>query len=136
MFGVGVGASYSIGDEVWVASAPFSPNRRKSCASLRGWRNTVEIVPFEISNSMKSFLSVVHAYTSTLRPPTVFRQPLNVSGSSQLLGVRSQNRRESVGSRILRHAAPARCFFAEESKTNRPMYAVEDVWTHVWRSTS
>ena len=31
---------------------------------LRGWRNTVEIVPFEISNSMKTEPLVFHAYQS------------------------------------------------------------------------
>ena len=33
---------------------------------MRGWRNTAEIVQFDISNSMKP--SVFHAYTSTLSP--------------------------------------------------------------------
>ena len=70
-----------------------SGRRRQGSASglgrMRSWRNTVEIVLFEISNSMKPYPSVVHAYTSKLRPvicclsqnnsmrfPTVFRQPL------------------------------------------------------------
>ena len=35
--------------------------------SMRGWRNTVEIILFEISNSMESYPSVVHAFTSKLR---------------------------------------------------------------------
>ena len=35
---------------------------------LRGWRNTVEVVLFEISNSMKPYPSVVHAYTGKLEP--------------------------------------------------------------------
>ena len=56
---------------------------------MRGWRNTVEIILFEISNSMKPYLPVVHAYTRKLRPvtgflshknsmrfPSVLRQPL------------------------------------------------------------
>ena len=56
---------------------------------VRGWQNTVEIVLFDISNSMKPYASVFHAYTSKLRPviillsqtdsmrfPSVFRQPL------------------------------------------------------------
>ena len=36
-------------------------------ALLRGWWNTVEIVQFEISNSMKPYPSVSHAYISKLR---------------------------------------------------------------------
>ena len=63
---------------------------------LRGWRNTVELVLFEISISMKPFPSVCHAYTSKLRPmiglclsqnisvrfPTVF-QPL-IDGTAEV----------------------------------------------------
>ena len=37
-------------------------------ATLRGWRNTVEIVLFEISSSMKPYSSVFHAYTRELGP--------------------------------------------------------------------
>ena len=56
---------------------------------MRGWRNTLEIVLFEISSSMKLYPSVFQEYTNTLRPvtsflsqnismrfPTVCRQPL------------------------------------------------------------
>ena len=42
---------------------------------MRGWRNTVEIVQFEISNSMKPYPSVLHAYTSQLRPAIGFVEP-------------------------------------------------------------
>ena len=35
---------------------------------LRGWRNTVEVVLFEISNSMTPYPSVIHACTNTLSP--------------------------------------------------------------------
>ena len=35
---------------------------------MRGWRNTVEIVLFEISNSMNPYPSVCHAYTGQVRP--------------------------------------------------------------------
>ena len=41
---------------------------RARIRTLGGWRNTVEIVLFEISNSMKPYPSVFHTYTSTLRP--------------------------------------------------------------------
>ena len=34
---------------------------------VRGWRNTVEIILFEISNSMKPYPSVFHAYANELR---------------------------------------------------------------------
>ena len=59
---------------------------------LRGWRNTVEIVLLEISNSMKPHPSVLHAYTNSMglvivflsqeismRFPTAFRQPLSLT---------------------------------------------------------
>ena len=36
--------------------------------SLRGWRNAVELVLFEISTSMRPYPSVVHAATNKLRP--------------------------------------------------------------------
>ena len=45
---------------------------------LRGWRNTVEIVLFEIANSMKPYPSVYHAYTSKLRPAIVLFEPTNL----------------------------------------------------------
>ena len=37
----------------------------RTCPFLRGWRNTFEIVLFEIFNSMKPYPSVFHTYTST-----------------------------------------------------------------------
>ena len=43
-----------------------------SHAILRGWRNTVELVLFEILNSMKLYPSVFHAYTYNMRPVTGF----------------------------------------------------------------
>ena len=44
--------------------------RRSHLVPLRGRRNTVEIVIvlFEISNSMKLYPSVSHAYTTRIRP--------------------------------------------------------------------
>ena len=44
---------------------------------MRGWRNTVEVVLFEISNSMKPYPCVLHAYTSKLRPVTGFLSQIN-----------------------------------------------------------
>ena len=38
---------------------------------MGGWRNTVEIVLFEISNSMKPYPSVFHADTNNMRPVIV-----------------------------------------------------------------
>ena len=35
---------------------------------MRGWRNSVEIVRFEISNSTKAYPSIFRAYISQLRP--------------------------------------------------------------------
>ena len=61
-------------------------------SDMRGWRNTVELVLFGISNSMKPEPSIFHAHTRKLRPfiyifepnnldgfPTVFHQPLMIS---------------------------------------------------------
>ena len=42
---------------------------------MRGWRNTAEKELFEISNSMKPYPSVVHAYTSELRPVICLFKP-------------------------------------------------------------
>ena len=68
----------------------YTESERETYSVLRGWRNTVGLVLFDVSNSMKSHPSDVHAYTSELRPaigfclspkysmrlPTSFRQPL------------------------------------------------------------
>ena len=61
-------------------------------ANMRGWRNTVGIVLFEISNSMKPYPPVLYADTGQLKPiivflshnnsvrfPTVFCQPLSIA---------------------------------------------------------
>ena len=39
-----------------------------SGGAMRGWRNTVEVALFKISNSMKPYPSVFHAYTNNTRP--------------------------------------------------------------------
>ena len=39
------------------------------------WQNTVEIVLSEISNSMKPYASVLHAYSSKSRPEISFAEP-------------------------------------------------------------
>ena len=50
--------------------------QESSCqAELIGWRNTVEVVLFEISNSMKPYPSVFYAYTSTWRPVIGLLEP-------------------------------------------------------------
>ena len=73
----------------WSSTGSCNALRAGSTPSeMRGWWNTVELVLFEISNSIKPYPSVFHAYTSKLRPvigfssklipmrfPTVFRQP-------------------------------------------------------------
>ena len=42
---------------------------------MRGWRNTVEIVLFEISDSMKPHPSIFHICTNKLRPAICFLEP-------------------------------------------------------------
>ena len=58
-----------------VAASPLLPAAR---CSLRGWRNTVELVLFEISNSMKPYPSVFRTYTNKLRPIIGFWEPTNL----------------------------------------------------------
>ena len=45
---------------------------------MRGLRKTVELLLFEISNSMKTYPSVFHAYTSQLRPAIAFFMPKHI----------------------------------------------------------
>ena len=52
-----------------------SKRESKLSLAVRGWRNTVKIVLFETSNSMKPYPSVVHAYTNRMRPATGFVEP-------------------------------------------------------------
>ena len=54
------------------------PRDRATILSLRGWRNAVEIVLLEISNSMKSYASVSHAYTNNIRPVIGLFEPNNI----------------------------------------------------------
>ena len=42
---------------------------------LSGWRNTVEIVLFDISNSLKPYPPEFLAYTSKMRPVIGFSEP-------------------------------------------------------------
>ena len=54
---------------------PTLPQPTSRLVARAGWRNTVEIVLFEISTSMKPYPSVSRAYTSTLRPAIVVFDP-------------------------------------------------------------
>ena len=58
--------------------------------TTRGWRNTVEIVLFEISNSMKPYPSAVHACTSKLRPVIVLFEPNDLDEVSNRIPPTSQ----------------------------------------------
>ena len=106
----------------WAHGAPGG-DRWPGSHGVRGWRNTVEIVLFEISNSMKPYPSVFHSYTNNTRPvigffeptknsmrfPTVSRQPLTAAPSG---GERS-------GLAVKRPARPAwlrRRVFAPETR--------------------
>ena len=60
--------------------AAGSPSRRAVARTpLRGWRNTVEIVLLEISNSMKPYAPVFHASTNKSRPMIVFFESQTIS---------------------------------------------------------
>ena len=60
------------------AACPLPGGDGQCHAALRGWRNAVEVVLFEISNSMKPYPYVFHAYTSTLRPVIGFVDPITI----------------------------------------------------------
>ena len=51
-------------------------------AYARGWRERLEREPFEISNSMRPYPSVFHAYTSKLRPVIFVFEPNNLDEAS------------------------------------------------------
>ena len=55
-----------------------------SLSLWRDWRNTVKIILFEISNSMKPYPSVFHAYTSEMRPTIGFYEPENLEVSNRI----------------------------------------------------
>ena len=57
------------------ASCSLARPRSLCLPPLRGWWNTVEIVLFEISNSMKPYPSVLRSYTSKLWPATRSFEP-------------------------------------------------------------
>ena len=61
-----------------------SNNNGLASLPLRGWRNTVEVALLEISNSMKPYASVFHAYTGKLRPNIHFVEP-NISTRFQTM---------------------------------------------------
>ena len=58
-----------------MANLQSSERMAKWFLRIRGWRITAEIVPFEITNSMKPHAPDVHAYTSTLRPVIGYLEP-------------------------------------------------------------
>ena len=58
--------------------------------SLRGWRNTAEAVLFEISNSMKPYPSVSHAYINQLRPVICLFKPKHFDELSNRIPPTSQ----------------------------------------------
>ena len=51
---------------------------------MRGWRNTVELMLFEISNSMKPYPSVSQACTSKPRPVIGFSEPNQFDEASNI----------------------------------------------------
>ena len=57
---------------------------------MRGWRNTVEIVLLETSNSMNPYPSVFYACASRLRPAISFVEPTNLDEASNRIPPTSQ----------------------------------------------
>ena len=68
--------------------------RRGIGSQVRGRRNAVELVLFEISSSMKLYPSVFHAYTSNLRPTIVVFEPTNLDGASNRIPPTSTSERQ------------------------------------------
>ena len=62
---------------------------------MRGWRNTVEAVLFEISNSMKPYPSVCHAYINYLRPVICLFKPKHLDELSNRIPPTSQGSKHS-----------------------------------------
>ena len=54
------------------ATCPGLRVEEKGERRVRGWRNTLELIVFEISNSTKLHPSAFHAYPSKLRPMISF----------------------------------------------------------------
>ena len=67
---------------------------------MRGWRNTVEIVLFEISNSMKTYTPVVRAHTGKLRPAIGFVEPHAFDEASNRIPPTAQNSERPKLSRL------------------------------------
>ena len=68
----------------------FYDQPRQVAGLLSGWRNTVELVVFEISNSKKPYPSVSHAHTSELRPAIVCFWPKKLDEVSNRIPPTSQ----------------------------------------------
>ena len=65
---------------------------------MRGLRNTVEIALFEISNSMKPYPSVCHAYASKLRSVKGLFETKQLDEVSDRIPPTSQGRRQALAS--------------------------------------
>ena len=61
---------------------------------MSGWRNTVEVVLFEISNSMKPYPPVFHSYTNKLRPVIGIFEPQTFDEVSNCIPPTSHSRRD------------------------------------------
>ena len=82
------------------ASAPHGnqPVGKGDGAYVRAWRNTVEIILFEILNSMKPYPSVSHARTSKMRPAMCLFEPTNLDEVANRIPPTSQHAKGGVGS--------------------------------------
>ena len=71
------------------------------CPSLRGWRNTVEIVLSASSYLMKPYPAVFQAYISTLRPVMGILGPIHVDEASNRIPPTSHERVHRLISELL-----------------------------------
>ena len=83
---------------------------------MRGQRNTVEIVLFEISTSMKPYPSAFHANTSKLRLVIGFFEPTDIDEVSNRIPPTSQRARGGV--RRARNGAVTRRRFEASFRGN------------------
>ena len=73
---------------------------------LRGWRNTVDIVLFEISNSMKLYPCVLCIYTGNLKPVWLFEPQQFDEVSNRIPPTSQKQRMRSIACALVRARGP------------------------------
>ena len=97
---------------IYIHTTPYVCIHILIALSLRGWRNTVETLLLEISNSMKPYpLVFVHAYTSELKPVMGSFEPQQFDEVSNRIAPTSQScaRRAVLWTGRAAHSVSSRC---------------------------